>query len=134
MESTGKEDPKKKFSLRERLRSFKNAFTGLVVLIRLEHNARIHLTILIVVIFAGFMLRITATDWIAVVLVSGMVFASECFNSAVEYLSDVISPEQNESIKRAKDIAAAGVLISAIISVIIGIIVFLPKICNLFAS
>ena len=134
MNNFKKGDTKIGFSMRERFRSFKDAFSGLVILIKFEHNARIHLTILIAVIFAGFILRITTTDWIAVVLTSGMVFVSECFNSSVEYLSDVVSPGQNESIKRAKDVAAAGVLISAIISVIIGVIVFLPKLYKLFAT
>ena len=54
----------------------------------------------------------------AILFVSGLVFVSECFNTAVEYLSDQITDEENENIRKAKDVAAAGVLISAIISVI----------------
>jgi len=124
-------DRNKSFSLSARLKSFKHAFNGLITLLKFEHNARIHLSILVIVIITGIFLRISATDWIAVLLVSGLVFISECFNSAVEYVSDVATEEQNENIKKAKDVAAAGVLISAIISVIIGLIVFLPEICRL---
>jgi diacylglycerol kinase len=127
-------DQIKKFNLNERLKSFKNAFSGIPGLLRYEHNARIHLFILIIVLLAGLFLRITSSDWIAIVFASGLVFISECFNTAVEYLSDVVSPEYNEKIKRAKDVAAAGVLISAIIAVIIGVIVFLPYMYKLIVS
>jgi diacylglycerol kinase (ATP) len=120
------DDQIKKFKINERLKSFRNAFSGIAGLLRYEHNARIHLLILIVVLLVGIFLRISSSEWIAVVFASGLVFISECFNTAVEYLSDVVSPEYNEKIKGAKDVAAAGVLISAIIAVIIGVIVFLP--------
>jgi diacylglycerol kinase len=127
-------DQIKKFNINDRLKSFRNAYSGLVALLEFEHNARIHLFILVIVVVAGFVLRISAIEWIAIVFASGLVFVSECFNTAIEYLSDVVSPEQNEKIKRVKDLAAAGVLISAIVSVIIGIIVFLPEICKLIFS
>ena len=129
MEQSGKET--KPFRLKDRLKSFTHAFSGIGVLIKQEHNARIHLVILILVIIAGIVLKITATGWIAIVFAAGLVFASECFNTAIENLSDVVSPEKNEKIKIAKDVAAAGVLISAIISVVVGIIVFLPAILEI---
>jgi len=134
MNGISRNDPKKKFNLADRLKSFKNAFSGLGYLLRFEHNARVHLFIIIIVIIAGLFLRLSAINWIAIVYASGLVLISECFNTAVEYLSDVVTQEQNEKIKKAKDVAAAGVLISAIISVIIGIFVFLPAIYKLFAS
>jgi diacylglycerol kinase (ATP) len=132
---TGKQgDQKKKFKINDRLKSFKNAFSGFGRLFRDEHNARIHLFILVMVLLAGIFLRISSSDWIAIAFASGLVFVSECFNTAIEYLSDVVSPEYNKKIKRAKDLAASGVLISAIISVIIGIIVFFPEIYRLIGS
>jgi|SRR5450759_2793939 len=134
MNGISRNDPKKKFNLADRLKSFKNAFSGLGYLLRFEHNARVHLFIIIIVIIAGLFLRLSAINWIAIVYASGLVLVSECFNTAVEYLSDVVTQEQNEKIKRAKDVAAAGVFISAIISVIVGIFVFLPAIYKLFAS
>jgi diacylglycerol kinase len=118
----------KKFKIIERLKSFRNAFSGIATLVKHEHNARIHLVILIVVVFLGISLKISAFDWIAVVFASGLVFISESFNTALECLSDAVSSEYNEKIRRAKDLAAGGVLISAIVSVIIGLIVFLPGI------
>lgn len=121
----------KKFNIMERLRSFRNAFSGLSYLMKYEHNARIHLFILIIVLLAGIILKISSSDWIAVVLAAGLVFISECFNSAVEYLSNAVSEDYNEKIKMAKDVAAAGVFISAFTSVIIGLIVFVPEIYRL---
>ncbi len=129
-----KNDPKKRFSLRARLKSFRYAFRGISTLITYEHNARIHLFILVFVIILGILLRIRESGWMAILFVSGLVFVSECFNTAVEYLSDLISDERNEKIKRAKDVAAAGVLISAIISVITGLIIFLPGIISLIKN
>ena len=123
---------KKDFSLHARVRSFKNALRGLATLLRDEHNARIHLFILVIVIISGIFLRISETDWIVILFAAGLVFISECFNTAVENISDLVTLEQNENIKRAKDVSAAGVLISAIISVIVGLIVFLPEIFRLF--
>jgi diacylglycerol kinase len=126
MEQSGKET--KNFRLKDRLKSFSYAFSGIGVLLKQEHNARIHLIILILVIIAGILLKISAVNWIAIIFASGLVFMSECFNTAIENLSDVVSAEKNEKIKIAKDVASAGVLISALTSVLIGIIVFLPAI------
>ena len=123
-----------RFSFNARMKSFKNAFSGIAILFRFGHNARIQLMIFIIVIFMGLILKISATGWVAIILVSGFVFVCECFNTAIEYLSDAVTQEQNENIRRAKDVAAAGVLISAIISVIIGIVVFLPEIYELIAT
>jgi diacylglycerol kinase (ATP) len=99
-------------------------------LLRNEHNARIHLVIFLGVIIAGLVFRISSIDWILVIISSGLVFISECFNTAIENISDQVTTELNENIKKAKDVAAAGVLIAAIVSFIVGLIVFLPRIFN----
>jgi diacylglycerol kinase (ATP) len=134
MKAGEKNDQIKKFNVNERMRSFKNAFSGLTSLLKFEHNARIHLFVLVMAVAAGIFLKISAIDWIAIVFASGLVFISECFNTAVENLSDVVNPEQNEKIKRVKDMAAAGVLISAFVSAIIGIIIFFPEIYKLIVN
>jgi len=118
--------------LRKRATSFRNAFSGLKVLFKYEFNASIHLAVLIIVITAGIILRISPAEWLFVVFAAGLVFMAESFNSAIEHLSDEVSSHYSGNIKRAKDVAAAGVLISAIVSVIIGLIVFLPRIMSLF--
>lgn len=121
-----------KFSLKSRIRSFKFAFNGLRLLIQNEHNARIHLLGAIVAIGMGFLLKINLSEWSILVIVIGLVFLTELFNTSLETLSDLIDSESNKRIKYAKDYAAAAVLISAIIAIITGGIIFIPKIPGLF--
>ncbi|MDR0811898.1 MAG: diacylglycerol kinase family protein [Paludibacter sp.] len=116
------------FSFKKRLKSFAYAFNGLKILLKEEHNARIHLVITILVVVAGFVFKISDYEWTAVLLCIGLVFSLEIINSALENLCDFVSPQKHEIIKKVKDLSAAAVLFSAIISVIIGGIVFLPKI------
>ena len=118
----------KKFSLTDRLKSFKYAFNGLKILIQEEHNARIHFFIALIVIVLGFIYSISTIEWIIVIFAIGFVIAFELINTAIEQIANFISPEKHESIKRIKDIAAAAVLISVITAVLIGFIIFLPKI------
>jgi diacylglycerol kinase len=120
--------------LGKRIKSFRSAFSGVVLLLKFEYNARIHLAVFILVLIVGFLLKISAAEWLVIVFAAGLVFASECFNTALEYLADEVSPRYSKKIKKAKDVAAAGVLISAAVSVIVGIIVFLPRIIRLLTS
>jgi diacylglycerol kinase len=119
------------FSISERIKSLGYAFRGLASILRYEHNARIHTVILFIVIAAGILLGISLSDWMAILFVSGLVFISECFNTAIENLADLITDRQNEYIRRAKDVAAAAVLLSAIISVAAGLIIFIPAVLKL---
>lgn len=120
-----------KFSIRKRLKSFTYAFSGLKMLFRDEHNAFIHLVVVVIVSALGIYLNISWFEWYAVILCFGLVIGLEAMNTAIENLADFRSPEKNESIKRVKDIASAGVLIAAIASFIIGLMIFLPKIMEL---
>lgn len=126
-------DKRKKFSLSERLKSFRYAFNGIIALIRYGHNFRIHLVILLAVILAGIIFRISLTKWMAILFVSALVLVSESFNTSVEHLSDAVSPGTNEKIRRAKDLAAAAVLISAAAAILTGLIIFVPELLKLFA-
>ncbi len=118
---------KGRFSWRTRGRSFKYAFAGLGVLMG-EHNAWIHCCAAVIAVAAGFLLKISSGEWYAIIICIGMVLAAEAFNTAIEAVCDHVSEEYAPLIKRAKDVAAAGVLILAIATVIIGAIIFLPKI------
>ena len=120
------------FSISKRLKSFTYAFNGLKILVKEEHNSWIHIAITICVVIAGFLLHISLTEWLAVILCMGLVFASELINSAIENLADFVSPQKNEIIKKVKDLSAAAVLIATFCSVIVGLVVFLPKIVALF--
>ena len=124
----------KRFSLKKRLHSFKYAFQGIGYLIRNEHNAWIHLFITVCVIVAGFLLRVSPSEWISIIFAIGMVLAAEAFNTAIEALSDIISPDYKRLIRRAKDVAAGGVLLAAMAAVAIGLIIFVPKLIALFQS
>jgi diacylglycerol kinase len=121
-----------KFSIMNRIRSFIPAFNGLKILIKEEHNSRIHLLAAILVLIASILFRISAIEWIVVIFAIGLVFVSEIINSAIENITDFISSEKNDIIKKIKDLSAAGVLISSFTSLIIGLIVFIPKVSKLF--
>jgi len=120
-----------KFSLRVRISSFKYAFNGLKTVILDEHNAWIQLAVGLCVIVAGVVFKITTAEWIAVVFATGLVLSLEVINTSVEKLSDFVSPENSEAIKKVKDISAAGVLIGSITAAVIGLIIFVPKIVGL---
>lgn len=80
------------------------------------------------VIFLGFWLNITITEWCICITLFGLVISLELVNTAIETVVDIAMPEKNEKAKKAKDISAAAVLMSAICSAIIGLIIFIPKI------
>lgn len=115
----------KPFSIRRRLESFKYAGRGIRWLFA-EHNAWIHLVATIGVIIAGLCFGITRGEWIIIILCIGIVFAAETFNTAIEKLANVVSPQWNEAIGKVKDLAAGAVLICAIAAAIVGLIIFIP--------
>jgi diacylglycerol kinase len=121
----------KKFSLKSRFGSFKFAFDGLLFLLKNEHNSRIHLLAAIAVIILGIIVKLNQIEWALMTIVIGLVFLAELLNSSIETLADLINPEWNELIKRAKDYSAAAVLISAIMAMIAGGLIFIPKILAL---
>lgn len=115
------------FTFRKRMKSFRYAFHGIYLLIRNEHNAWIHCAITACVLAAGFLAGLSRMEWVAIMLCIGMVFAAEAVNSSIEALADRVSEEYDEAIKRTKDLAAGAVLILAIISVVVGLLIFIPK-------
>lgn len=121
-----------KFSLKKLIRSFGFAFTGIYELIKSEQNARIHLFISICVVIVGFLFRISASEWCIVALCIGLVFAAEAFNTVFEKLVDHLFPQKHETARLAKDIAAGAVLFSALMAVVCGVIIFLPKLLSVF--
>jgi len=126
-----KKSQNNKFSIKKRLQSFTYAFKGIIFAIKTQHNLWIHLTASVLVVVFGFYFQISIYEWIAVILCIGSVITSEIFNSAIEALTDLVSPDYNEKAGLVKDLAAGAVLISAIISAIIGLIIFIPKFLTL---
>jgi len=116
-----------KFSITDRIKSFKYAFNGLKLFFVNDHNGRIHLCAAIVAIGLSFYLKISGSEWIAILSVISAVFVAEILNSALEKLADVVSPDYHPKIKIVKDLAAAAVLVAAFLAVAVGFIVFIPK-------
>ncbi len=123
-----------KFSLRDRIRSFGYAFNGLKTVWQEEHNFRIHLVATVLVIIVSFLLRISHTEWIAIIFSIGFVLVCELLNTALEHLADFVCQDKNPNIKRIKDIAAAAVMLSSLTALLIGLIIFIPKLLAICSS
>lgn len=116
----------KPFSLAERARSFRYAFSGLAELLRSQHNARVHLFASLLVVIVGLSLGVTRMEWCALLLAMMLIWIAEALNTALEFLCNLVSPDFHPLIKKSKDVAAASVLISAAGAVVIGVLIFLP--------
>lgn len=112
--------------LRKRLKSFVYAGKGIGSFIRREPNAWIHCTAIATVSAMGMAVGITRTEWLIVVLCFALVLAAEAFNTAIERLVDLVSPQYHPLAGDVKDIAAGAVLLCAIAAAIIGGIIFFP--------
>jgi diacylglycerol kinase len=119
--------------LNGRLRSFGHAFRGLKVLVQTQHNARIHAVATIAAVAAGALARISSTEWLVITLAIVCVWAAEALNTSIEFLVDLVSPDLHPLAAKAKDVAAAAVLVAAIGSLIVAILVFGPHVLMLFA-
>lgn len=111
--------------------ALKNALNGIKYVFFKERNLKIQLVIGIIAILLGILLKIRLIEWAIIVTIIFMVFFSELFNTAIENVVNMITIEYNEKAKIIKDIAAGGVTIVAIASVIVGLIIFLPKILEI---
>lgn len=111
-----------------RLKSIRYAFLGAWTLIRTEHSIMVQLGIGILTTITGFVFQINATEWIFQILAIGMVMSMEGLNTAVEKIADFIHPQYHEKIGFIKDIAAGAVFFAAIAAVIVGLIIYIPKI------
>jgi len=108
------------------IRTFINAFRGLFLLLKSERNFQIHVTAFLVVILAGLYFGVNRLEWTLLLLTSGLVFALEGVNTALERLCDEVTLERKESIRNIKDIAAGSVLLAALIAIAVGLVIFLP--------
>ncbi|MDY0096962.1 MAG: diacylglycerol kinase family protein [Candidatus Dojkabacteria bacterium] len=113
------------------LKSQRHAIDGILSIVKNERNFRIQLVVAMLVVLISFLLKISHSDWIAVGFLITLVLISEAFNSVIEALCDTISHEYRVNIKYAKDVSAGAVLVSAILSVILGLIIFMPYIIDL---
>ncbi len=119
--------------LQSRLKSFRIALEGIKYVLITQQNARVHAVITLAVFLFAFILRINRVELVSLLLAIGLVWTAEIFNTAMEVMVDVVSPEHSQGAKIIKDISAGAVLICAIISILVGILTFGPKLL-LFAK
>ena len=93
------------------INSFKYAISGIITSFKTERNMKIHILVMILVIIAGIIFKLSLLDWIILVIMFGLVISAELFNTAIETTIDMISREKNEKAKIAKDVGAGGVLV-----------------------
>lgn len=111
--------------------SFGYAFAGLWHILRTEPNFRIHLAAAVLAIIAGGVCGLDLVRWCVLAVTIGMVLVAEAFNTAVEALVDLASPENHPLAKVAKDVAAGGVLLAVLTAIVVGVILFLPDLLAL---
>lgn len=121
----------KKFDMKRLINGFKNALDGIITAFKTEQNLRIHILVMILVIVIGIILKISKIEWIICIILFGFVISLELINTAIENVVDLITIERKINAKIAKDVSAAAVLIAAVISVIIGLIIFVPKLLEI---
>jgi len=114
--------------MKKRIRSFGYAGRGIRIVFGTEANMKIHIVIAVLVIVCGLGFSISLIEWMLCLLCVGLVFSAEMMNTAIENVVDLASPNLHPLAGKAKDIASGAVLICAIISVIIGLLIFIPKV------
>ena len=112
------------------LAAFQNAFAGFRCALTTELNLRIHFIVAGLVILAGFIFGLSGLEWALILLMIAMVIVAELFNTAMEFTVDLANPEKHELARRAKDISAAAVLSTTLCAVLVGLILFLPKVIH----
>jgi len=121
----------KPFQFTGRIRSFRHAISGILRMIRCQHNAWIHAVATVGVLAAGFLFHLSAPDWCWIVVAIAIVWTAEALNTAFEFLADAASPEFHPLVRDAKDVAAGAVLVTAIAAGVIGTIIFWPHFSGL---
>ncbi|PIP57766.1 diacylglycerol kinase [Candidatus Woesebacteria bacterium CG22_combo_CG10-13_8_21_14_all_39_10] len=113
--------------MRHIVKSFKFAADGIKEAFQSEKNMKVHSLLMVLAIALGIVLKLSSVEWAILTITIGLVLISEFINTSLEQIVDLVSPEKQEKAKIAKDVAAAGVLVSAIVAVLIGALLFLPK-------
>lgn len=120
-----------KWSNKNFFEALKNSLNGICYVIKNEKNIKIELIFAILAILASIVLKLNSVEWSIIILVIFLVLFAECINTSLETIVDMYTEEYNEKAKIAKDIAAGAVTLVSLLSVIIGIVIFLPKILEI---
>lgn len=110
-----------------RLKSVKYAAKGFWILITSENSIIAQVIIAIIMTIIGFIMHISATEWMFQLVAIGLVLVAEALNTAIEKIADFIHPEYHKQIGRVKDISAGAAFFAAIFAIIIGLIIYIPK-------
>lgn len=117
--------------MKKLLRSFGYAFKGLGHATQTQLNFRVHLVASLLALFLGYALKISVNEWLWTALCIALVLMAELFNTAIEFLVDLVSPDYNELAGKVKDTSAGAVVVAAAFAIIAGSIIFIPKIIML---
>ena len=120
-------DPKRSWG-----NTFRCAASGAAHALRTQRNMRVHAAVAVLALALSIAFRISTGEFLAVLLFIALVFAAEIFNTALEAVVDLVSPEYHELARIAKDCAAGAVLVCAAVALLAGIVVFAPRIVGLF--
>ena len=125
-----RKEPSNTFSLTRLKRSFRAAFDGIKSTYKREQNIKIYTIVSILLVIFGLILKINYVEWLICFVLIGFMLMAEFFNTAIEHVVDLCSPNYHPLAKKAKDTAAAGVLMMAFISALVGLIIFVPKLID----
>ena len=125
-------DKLKKRSIKRLFRSFKFATEGIIYAFKYEQNIIVHSIVAALVITLGIILKINHFEWLICFLLFGLVISTELINTSIEAMTDLICPKKDPLAKIAKDTASGAVLVFALVALISGLIIFVPKIIGLF--
>jgi len=120
--------------VRARAATFAHAGRGVAAVVWSQPNAWIHLAATVAVVAAGFAFGVSRLEWGLLVLAIAAVWSAEALNTAVEVLADVVSPAPHPAVGRAKDVAAGAVLLAAAGALVVGVLVFGPRLLRLLES
>ncbi len=132
MNMISRDERKRQKGIKKFLLSFTYPIKGLKYAYRNEQNLAVDVGISLLVLVAGFIFQLKVYEWIIIVVTIGLVLAGELINTALEATVDLVTEEYHPLAKVAKDTSAAAVFVLAIMAVIVGIIIFLPKLIGLF--
>lgn len=114
------------------LRSLRFALNGIYLFFRRERNGQIQGVLAVLAVATGFFFGLTRTEWLALLLCIGLVISLEMLNSAIERICNMYTTEFHPAIKIIKDVAAAAVLWSALVALVVGLVIFIPHFLRLF--
>lgn len=118
----------------KRILSFKYAFSGIFTALREEPNMKVHFAVMILAVILGWSFKISLGEWVAVILLIGLVISLELTNTAIETVVDSFTQDAHPGAKRAKDVSAGAVLFASITALLVGLMIFLPHIIALFTA